>query len=250
MEMLDKFALVRGFQSNLFGEPVDSTCMETLEHFLGESGIEFNTNYLKEGSTCIGSYMGFEFYHQMKEFQYLEDLNMSLVLQGFKKGAFNEYEKHLTSEEKSSLIFRFAQMIQADKSAEIRKNDERFWNEILQKPNLQQVGETGIYFETIEQGTGGKPTSESDIEAHYILTNTKGDTLESSYKNGSSLKINLEQVIAGWNEGFPALEKGGKYHLFVPWEKAYKGGRRSAPKGALCFYIEFIDFGPKGTLTN
>ncbi|MFK7785340.1 MAG: FKBP-type peptidyl-prolyl cis-trans isomerase [Crocinitomicaceae bacterium] len=121
---------------------------------------------------------------------------------------------------------------------------------VLQNPTLQQVGETGIYIETIEQGTGGKPTSESDIEAHYILTNATGDTLENSYENGSSLKINLTQVIAGWREGFPALEKGGKYHLFVPWEKAYKNGRPGSPQGALCFYIEFIDFGAKGTLTN
>lgn len=250
MEVLDKFALVRGFQSNLFGELVHPTCVETLEKFLGETGTEFNTVHLKAGSTCIGSFIGYEFYNQMKELQYLEDLNMSLVLQGFKQGTFDEYQKHISAEEKTTLLKRFGETLEENMFADIKRSDERFWNEVLQKPNLQQVGETGIYFEVIEQGTGGKPSSTSDVEAHYILTNAKGDTLENSYDRGSSLKINLMSVIAGWNEGFQVLEKGGKYRLFVPWEKAYKDGRPDAPKGALTFYIEFINFGPQGTLAN
>lgn len=134
--------------------------------------------------------------------------------------------------------------------SEIEAKDKIFWEEILGKSGVEQIGETGIYFETIEMGSGGKPTMESDIEAHYILTNALGDTLENSYVNSRSLKINLSAVISGWREGFPALEKGGKYHLFVPYEKAYKGGNSQAPQGALCFFIEFIDFGPEGTITK
>ncbi|MFK7785339.1 MAG: hypothetical protein AB8B56_09490 [Crocinitomicaceae bacterium] len=127
MEMLDKFALVRGFQSNLFGDPVESTCRETLEQFLGETGTEFNTNYLKAGSTCLGSFMSFEFYNQMKELQYLEDLNMSLVLKGFKKGTFNEYEKYLSLKQIAALLDRFLEIVQGDKITEISRNDALFW---------------------------------------------------------------------------------------------------------------------------
>jgi FKBP-type peptidyl-prolyl cis-trans isomerase len=250
MESLDKFALVRGFQSNLFGEPVDTACVGILENFLGRTGSKFNTEFLKEGSTCIGSFMGMELYNQMKELQYLEDLNMSLVLKGFKQGVFKEYTKQISSEQKDELIARFVEIAQSDFDARIGEADARFWNEVLKNPNLQQVGETGIYFETIEQGTGGKPNPTSDVQVHYILTNTKGDTLESSYVGGSSLKINLTHVIAGWSEGFLALEKGGKYRLFVPWEKAYKGGHPDSPQGALCFFVEFIDFGDAGTLAR
>lgn len=131
--------------------------------------------------------------------------------------------------------------------SEIAKNDSVFWSKAL-KSSLSEVGTSGIYVQVIEQGSGGKPNSESDVEVHYILTNNLGDTLESTFHSKNTLKINLAHVIKGWKEGFPALNKGGKYRLFVPYEKAYKNGPKEAPHGALCFYIEFIDFGPRGTI--
>lgn len=248
--LLDKNDLIRGFQENLFGDPVDESCEKTMKSFLGRKGDEFNIGYVKAGSRCIGSYLSSTLYTQMNDLRYLQDLNMYLVLQGFKQGAYKQQDKFLSWELREALIAKFGEIVEADFLAEIERKDKAFWSEVHETPNLEQVGETGIYFETIEEGTGGSPTEESDIEAHYILTNALGDTLESSFENRSSLKINLTQVIPGWREGFPALQKGGKYRLFVPYEKAYKGGRKEAPQGALCFYIEFIDFGPQGSIAR
>jgi FKBP-type peptidyl-prolyl cis-trans isomerase len=55
----------------------------------------------------------------------------------------------------------------------------------------------------------------------------------------------LNGVIQGWKQSFPSLKKGGKYRLYVPAELAY-----GDQKGALCFYIEFINFGKAGTLVK
>ena len=80
-----------------------------------------------------------------------------------------------------------------------------------------------------------------DVEAHYILTNAVGDTMESSFDRGQPLKISLQSVIPGWTMSFPQLKKGGKYRLFIPSELAYK-------QGALCFYIELVNYGKAGTI--
>lgn len=246
-EAMDMKLLVKGFESNLNDSPAND-CEETIQKFLGPLGTEFNEELIPEGSLCFGRMSAYYFYMQMDQLGQLADLDLELVQKGFRARAFQKDQKILSPLDRAELIKQFGEKIQGEFETSIEEKDKIFWDEVLSNPNVEQVGESGIYFETIEQGTGGKPSEDSDIEAHYILTNAIGDTLESSYESGSSLKINLSQVIVGWREGFPALEKGGKYRLFVPYEKAYKGGNPQAPQGALCFYIEFIDFGEWGTI--
>lgn len=246
-EAMDMKLLVKGFESNLSNSST-LDCDEAIRNLLGQQGMEFHEEFIPEGSLCFGRMSAYYFYTQMDQMGQLADLNLDLVKKGFRSRAFNKDQKTLKTLDRAELIQRFAEKIQADFDTSIEEKDKIFWDEVLSNPNVQQIGESGIYFETIEQGSGGKPSEDSDIEAHYILTNAIGDTLESSYESGSSLKMNLSQLIEGWREGFPALEKGGKYRLFIPYEKAYKGGNLQAPQGALCFYIEFIDYGEWGTI--
>lgn len=248
-EELDKTLLIEGFESNLSAASADD-CNETIQNLLGPQGQDFNKAYIKEGSECIGRMSGYYFYMEMDRLEQLPNLDLNLVKKGFKQGAYKKYEKNLSDDECAKILERFSKKLENDFLMNIEDKDEIFWAKILSKPGVEQIGETGIYFETIEKGTGGKPTRDSDVNVHYILTNTVGDTLESSYASGQSLKINLGAVVEGWREGFPALEKGGKYYLYVPYEKAYKRGNVQAPQGALCFFIEFINFGAEGTLTK
>jgi FKBP-type peptidyl-prolyl cis-trans isomerase FkpA/FKBP-type peptidyl-prolyl cis-trans isomerase FklB len=150
--------------------------------------------------------------------------------------------------DRAQVIKDFSAKLQGDFEAEIKTKDDIFWADVLSKPGVEQIGTTGVYLETIKRGSGGKPDVTSDFEANYILTNALGDTLESSYERGQTLKMNLGQVIKGWQIGFPAMKKGGKYRLFVPFEHAYKGMSPQSPQGALCFFIEFMDYGPAGSI--
>ena len=70
--------------------------------------------------------------------------------------------------------------------------------------------ESGVYLETIKEGTGTSPGAMDDVEAHYILTTALGDTMESSYTAGQPIKINLTYgmgggIIKGWTIGFQTL---------------------------------------------
>lgn len=245
-EALDRKLLVEGFEANLNESPVHD-CEELLRKFLGLHGSDFNTEFLSEGSFCLGRMCAYYFYVQMSELGQLNVLNLDMVKKGFRSQAFDKDQEILNTMQCVGIMRRFSEKIEEDFFTQIEEKDQLFWAEVLSNPTVEQIEETGIFFETIKKGTGGKPSESSDIEVNYILTNALGDTLENSWER-SPLKINLGQVIDGWREGFPALEKGGTYRLFVPYEKAYKYGNRQAPQGALCFYIEFIDFGNQGSI--
>lgn len=246
-EALDKALLVEGFESNLTNTPA-SECEATVQKLLGPQGMDFDTTYLKDGSKCIGRMSGFFFYMQMDQMGQLSDLDMDMVKKGFKQGVYEQDTVNLSIIDRTQVLKEFGEKLQNKFLAEVEEKDNIFWKDVLSRPGVEQVGETGVYLETIKAGTGGSPDVSSDFEANYILTNALGDTLESSYVTGAPLKMNLGSVIKGWQIGFPAMKKGGKYRLFVPYEHAYKGGNPQAPQGALCFFVEFIDYGPAGTI--
>jgi FKBP-type peptidyl-prolyl cis-trans isomerase FklB len=246
-EALDKEMVIEGFEANLSETP-PSECDATLQQFLGPQGMDFDTTYLKDGSKCIGRMISFQFYMQMTQVGKISEIDLDMVKKGFAQGLYEQDTVNMDAVERTQLITDFGKKLEENFIAEIEEKDAIFWEDVLSKPGVEQIGETGVYLETIKRGTGGSPDATSDFEANYILTNALGDTLESSYMSGSPLKMNLGGVIAGWQIGFPAMKKGGEYRLFVPWEKAYKGGRQGAPQGALCFYVEFIDFGDAGTI--
>lgn len=246
-EALDKEMLVEGFNANLSLTPPNE-CDAVLEKFLGQQGMDFDTTYLKDGSKCIGRFLGFQLVSQMTQIGKMEEIDLELVKKGFKQGVYGQDTVNMTLVERTKVITDFRNKLQEEFLAEIAEKDDVFWKDVLSKPGVEQIGSTGVYLETIKKGSGGSPDAMSDIEANYILTNALGDTLESSYKAGAPLKMNLQNVIQGWQIGFTAMKKGGKYRLFVPYEKAYKNGNPQAPQGALCFFVELIDFGPAGSI--
>ena len=246
-EALDKELLTKGFNSNLSSSAA-ADCEATIQKLLGPQGQDFDTTYLKEGSTCIGRMSGYYFYMQMDQMKQLSEIDLEMVKKGFMQGVYEQDTTNLSILDRAAVIKDFSEKLQANFESEIKTKDDIFWADVLSKPGVEQVGTTGVYLETIKKGTGAKPEPNGDFEAHYILTNALGDTLESSIASGAPLKMNLGGVIQGWQIGFPAMNKGGKYRLFVPYERAYKGGNPQAPQGALCFYVELINCGPAGSI--
>lgn len=246
-ETLDKDLLVEGFESNLSSSPA-ADCEATVQKLIGPQGQDFDTTYLKDGSKCIGRMSGFYFYMQMEQMGQLPDLDLEMVKKGFKQGVYGQDTTNLSILDRAEVIKNFGTKLQEKYLAEVEEKDNIFWADVLSKSGVEQIGQTGVYLETIKRGNGGSPDVTSDFEANYILTNNLGDTLESSFQRGQTLKMNLSQVIKGWQIGFPAMKKGGTYRLFVPFEQAYKGMNPQSPQGALCFFVEFIDYGPAGSI--
>ena len=235
---LDFELMAKGFESNLNGNDAEA-CKETLKKLFGENFDKFDSTYVAAGSECLGKLTAAELYRQMKDVDQLDRFDMKMVAAGFRHG-LSKSDTLLPKEEKDKILQSFVAEVTQAQQQKMAALDQPFMDEAKSRPNTTVI-DGGIIIETIKAGNGGSPTMYDDVEAHYILTNPKGDTLETSFQRGQPLKINLQSVIPGWTMSFPQMKKGGKYRVFIPSELAYK-------QGALSFYIELINFGKAGTI--
>lgn len=105
----------------------------------------------------------------------------------------------------------------------------------------------GVEIETVKAGTGASPTKSDVALINYVgrLANGK------EFDRGEKAVLPLETVIPGFSEGLSKMQKGGKYVLEIPSEKAYGAEEKRNPQTGevvipansdLVFEIELIDY--------
>lgn len=105
----------------------------------------------------------------------------------------------------------------------------------------------GIEVETVKAGSGASPTKADVALINYVgrLANGK------EFDRGQQAVLPLETVIPGFSEGLSKMQKGGKYVLEIPAEKAYGAEEKRNPQTGevvipansdLVFEVELIDF--------
>ncbi len=241
---LDFKMIIEGFNKGFNSKDAFSNeCQTTLQKLFGPYGQDFDTTYLKAGCTCLGKTVGSVFYDGWKKKGALDQIDLSMATIGFKH-SLEKRDTLIKMDLRTKIVNDFVVDLN-------RSNGVKMMEKAKKLPNVRILA-NGLIIQTLQEGTGGSPTSSDDVKADYVLTSTQGDTIESSiqYKKQSGKEIpafNLGGVIPGWMQSFPLLKKGGKYKLFIPGELAY-----GAQKGfeSLCFYVEFHDFGKAGTLVK
>ncbi len=216
-----------------------SACQQTVMDAFGARFMDIDSTKIDAGSECFGKLNGSSLYSILKEVERLDQFDMEKLAIGFRH-ALMKSDTLVEKMERAKILQEFQTEVQTAQMEKMQKLDQPFLEKAKSVPGAKVI-DGGIVIETIKEGKGGSPAMTDDVEAHYILTNPAGDTLESSVDMGQALKINLQGVIAGWTMSFTQLKKGGKYRLYIPSDLAYG-------KGALCFYVELIDFGPAGTI--
>ncbi len=247
--------IVKGFEIGLKEEnSFDEACKATMKGLFGPTGQDFDTTYLKAGSLCLGKLSGMVFQTSWSQKGAMDKIDFKHVVIGFKHGLIGA-DTILGKAEQSQIIQDFFEDLNKINGTKMLENAKNM-------PNVV-VTNSGIVLETIELGKGGKPAPGDDVLAHYILMNSMGDTLQSSFEmvekyNQPLNPFSLAAVVSGWQEGMPLMNKGGKYRLYLPYNLAY--GERGMfnqqtnsydiqPYESLVFYIELIDYGKPGTIS-
>ena len=118
--------------------------------------------------------------------------------------------------------------------------------EFVEKNKLRDevmVTESGLQYETLQEGQGDNPEAIDTVKVHYRGTLLDGKEFDSSYERGEPVTFPLNQVIPGWTEGLQLMKPGAKYKFYIPPDLAYGqrgAGNRIGPNSALIFEVELL----------
>jgi FKBP-type peptidyl-prolyl cis-trans isomerase FkpA len=112
----------------------------------------------------------------------------------------------------------------------------------------------GVEVETLAQGSGPHPGPSDVVFVHYTGKLADGTVFDQSkelpFPTGGLLPegmpMQVSGVVPGFSEGLQQMQKGGKYRLFIPADKAYghtpPQGAPIPPDADLTFDVELVDF--------
>jgi FKBP-type peptidyl-prolyl cis-trans isomerase FkpA len=122
-----------------------------------------------------------------------------------------------------------------------REEGDRFLEENGRKQGIT-VTPSGLQYEALAQGSGGKPGSADVVRVHYRGTLIDGTVFDSSYDRGEPVEFPLNGVIPGWTEGLQLMNEGGHYRFYIPSDLAYgdRGTGNIPPFAPLIFEVELL----------
>lgn len=96
----------------------------------------------------------------------------------------------------------------------------------------------------ITVGQGSKASAGDTVEVHYVGVDFEtGEQFDASWDRGETIVFPLSGLIAGWQEGIPGMQVGGRRQLVIPPELAYgpAGGGHRLSGRTLVFIIDLVD---------
>lgn len=97
----------------------------------------------------------------------------------------------------------------------------------------------------VVEGHGEEVRPGATVSAYYLgIGWASGAQFDASWDRGVPIRIPLDRVIAGWQEGIPGMRVGGRRLLLIPGSMAY--GRTPPPGSgigvdeALVFVVDLV----------
>jgi len=139
------------------------------------------------------------------------------------------------------------EMNELQKSGEVARETKEIQSYLARKKITARRTGLGTFVRIILPGTGARADSGKYVTVKYIGKILKTDSIFQS--NTYTFQLNVDPVIAGWEEGLKLFKKGGKGTLYIPGFLAYGGnpppGSPFKPFQALVFDITIIDIKDK-----
>ena len=177
-------------------------------------------------------------------------------------------EKKMNDQAIQSVIINESEK-KAKELADNNARESQEWLAGIEKQNGVKKTASGLLYKIVKSGdTGKKATKDTDVVKVLYTGKTRKDvTFDSNrwidmpqqrqemikaYQPDQANKDNpiefpLNGVIPGWTEGMKLVGKGGRIHLWIPAELAYKemgAGQDIGPNEALFFDVELLEVTP------
>ncbi len=158
----------------------------------------------------------------------------------------NEQQLNALAAETQKKVAAYEAALQEQAAHENAEKEKRFFAQNAKKQGIKTLPE-GIQYEVLASGKGPQPALTDTVDVHYKGMLLDGKVFDSSYDRGKPLRIQLDQVIKGWQVVLPKMHVGDKWRVWIPAKLAY--GERGAggvigPNEPLVFEIELLNVLP------
>ncbi len=111
--------------------------------------------------------------------------------------------------------------------------DEALIQEYITENNLTTTSTTsGLHYIINNAGSGGAPSLAAVVDVSY-----SGYLLDGEVFDSGTIEYALSNLILGWQEGLPKIEKGGDIKLIIPSHLGYGAqGTGSIPKNSVLVF--------------
>jgi FKBP-type peptidyl-prolyl cis-trans isomerase FklB len=195
-------------------------------------------------SYAIGVNIGSSFKDQDLE------IDMGAFLSGIKDAMSDDSSAVKLTDEQLQTVFASLQQEMYEK--QMAKMEEMSRNNLSQAENFLRdnatkegvmVTQSGLQYKVITEGSGRKPSAESEVVVHYRGRLLDGTVFDSSFERGEPAVFQVGQVIDGWIEGLQLMNAGSRYEFYIPSSLAYgeQGNQVIPPNATLIFEVELIE---------
>ncbi|WCL82012.1 FKBP-type peptidyl-prolyl cis-trans isomerase [Saprospira sp. CCB-QB6] len=169
------------------------------------------------------------------------DVDTKELLAGLQAALEGKGEAMMDQAAAQQLVNKTFQDMQAKAGQANLVKGQEFLAENAKRPEVK-VTESGLQYEVLKEGVGGKPSISNKVKVHYHGTLIDGTVFDSSVDRGQPISFPLGNVIRGWQEGLQLMPVGAKYKLYIPADLGY-GGRAAGKipaNSALIFEVELL----------
>lgn len=197
--------------------------------------------------------LGVNFGSFLKNYNFGEDLNYGQIVKGMKdyvaaKGDFRDpsfaSQFKYNPQSINNAFNAFLEKRQNYLAATNKEAGEKFLAENASKEGVQ-VTESGLQYKVIEKGNDVLPGLKDTVWVRYKGTLLDGTVFDQTVEGADSVRLNLDRVIKGWQEGIQLIGEGGKIELYVPSDLGYgeRGAGSIGPNSTLIFDVELTRVG-------
>ncbi len=128
-------------------------------------------------------------------------------------------------------------------STENKTKSDQFLAQNRGKPGIVTLP-SGLQYRVIEEGSGGRPATTSEVKLHFRGSLYTGQEFASTYQGNQPVSMRVADApIKGLQEALPLMKSGSRWELFLPSELAYGDSPRSpiGPSQAVVFDVKLVE---------
>ncbi len=176
------------------------------------------------------------------------DIDVQTVLRAIQDGYAKQNPSVPEADMRAALETMQQKMLEQAKSefervaGENKTKSDQFLAQNRSKPGVV-VLPSGVQYRVIEEGTGARPATTSEVQLHFRGSLYTGQEFASTYTGNNAVTMKVADApIKGLQEVLPLMKAGSRWEVYLSADLAYGASPRSpiGPNQAVIFDVKLV----------